>query len=55
MTTAPAYVRTGRLDILSANRLGYALYSEVFADQTLPANLARFLFLSPRATDFYVD
>jgi transcriptional regulator with XRE-family HTH domain len=27
MTGAPAYVRTGRLDILGANRLAHALYS----------------------------
>src|SRR5256885_16945407 len=27
MTGAPAYVRNGRMDILAANELGYALYS----------------------------
>jgi transcriptional regulator with XRE-family HTH domain len=32
MTSAPAYVRNGRRDILAANRLGYALYSEMFVD-----------------------
>ena len=30
---APAPLRNGRLDILAANRLGYALYSEVFTDR----------------------
>jgi len=55
MTGAPAYVRTGRLDVLAANQLGRAVYSEVLAGQTLPVNLARFLFRNPRATDFYVD
>jgi hypothetical protein len=30
MTTVPALVGNGRGDILSANRLGYALFSEVF-------------------------
>jgi transcriptional regulator with XRE-family HTH domain len=55
MTGTPAYVRNGRLDILSANRLGYALYSEVFDDPVLPANSARFIFLNPRATEFFVD
>ncbi len=55
MTGAPAYVRTGRLDVLGANRLGSALYSPVLDGQTLPVNLARFLFLDPRASDFYVD
>ena len=30
MTGTAAFVRTGRLDILAANQLGYALYSPVF-------------------------
>jgi MmyB-like transcription regulator ligand binding domain/Helix-turn-helix domain len=55
MTGVPAYVRTGRLDILAVNRLGHALYAPVLADQPLPVNLARFLFLEPNAGDFYVD
>ncbi len=53
--TAPVYLRNGRLDILAANQLGYALYSEVFRDPVRPANTARFIFLDPRATDFFVD
>jgi transcriptional regulator with XRE-family HTH domain len=53
MTDVPAYVRNGRLDILAANRLGYALYSPVFDVPARPANTARFIFLSPRATDFF--
>jgi hypothetical protein len=55
MTGVPAYVRTGRLDILAANQLGHALYAPVLAGQRLPVNLARFLFLDPGAGDFYVD
>jgi transcriptional regulator with XRE-family HTH domain len=47
MTAVPAYVRTGRLDILGVNRLGQALYAPVLAGQQLPVNLARFLFLDP--------
>ncbi len=38
MTSAPAYVRNGRLDILAANRLGHALYSPLFASPARPAN-----------------
>jgi MmyB-like transcription regulator ligand binding domain len=30
MLTVPAYVRNGRLDILAANQLGKAVYSQVF-------------------------
>ena len=55
MTGAPAFVRNGRLDILAANQLGYALYSEMYVDQVRPANHARFIFLDPRATTFYID
>ncbi|MGC9670008.1 helix-turn-helix transcriptional regulator [Planosporangium sp. 12N6] len=55
MTTAPAYVRNGRLDVLAANRLGYALFEPLFAYPTRPANQARFIFLDPHATEFYPD
>jgi transcriptional regulator with XRE-family HTH domain len=53
--TAPALVQNGRLDILAANSLGRALYSEIYADPMRPVNHARFVFLSPRAPDFYRD
>jgi len=55
MTAAPAWVRNGRADFLAANRLGYALYAPVFDDPVRPANTARFAFLDPRATEFYLD
>jgi hypothetical protein len=55
ITTAAAFVRNGRLDILGANRLGYALYSEAFADPQRPVNLARFVFLDQRSRRFYAD
>ncbi|HZD00773.1 MAG TPA: helix-turn-helix transcriptional regulator [Actinomycetes bacterium] len=55
MTMAPAYVRNGRLDILAANQLGYAVFSPIFAQPGRPANIARFIFLDPVASDFYVD
>ena len=47
MAGVPAYVRNGRRDILAANRLGYALYSEMYLDPARPVNVARFVFLSP--------
>ncbi len=55
ITGAPALVQNGRLDILAANQLGRALYSELFRDPTRPANHARFTFLNPRAHDLYAD
>jgi transcriptional regulator with XRE-family HTH domain len=55
MRDVPADVRNGRRDILAANRLGYALYSEMYVDPVRPANVARFTFLSPRARAFFPD
>ena len=55
-SVSPAYVRNGRLDILSANRLGAAVYSQVIEDpEAGPPNMARFIFLSPKATEFFGD
>jgi transcriptional regulator with XRE-family HTH domain len=55
VTAAPAFVRNGRMDLLAANRLGRAFYSQHFDSPHRPANSARFIFLDPRATAFYVD
>ena len=55
ITGAPALVQNGRLDVLAANQLGRALYSELFRDPTRPSNHARFTFLEPRAHDLYAD
>jgi len=53
--TAPAYVRNGRLDLLGANTLGYALYAPVFEDTIGIPNMSRFIFLNPRASEFFHD
>jgi hypothetical protein len=55
MSAVPAYLRNGRGDILAANRLGYALFSELFGDSRRPVNTARFVFLDPRAPAFFPD
>jgi transcriptional regulator with XRE-family HTH domain len=54
MTGAAAHIGTQRLDILGANSLGRALYREMFDRQERP-NAARFVFLDPRAREFYLD
>jgi len=51
----PACVTNGRLDVLYANDLAQALFSDVFRDLVRPPNLARFVFLDPRARTFYRD
>jgi hypothetical protein len=55
MSGTPAFVLNGRLDILTANQLGYALYSPMYADPVRPPNNARFIFLDPHATEFFRD
>ena len=55
ITAAPAFVRNGRMDLLAANRLGLAFYSQHFDSPHGPPNSARFVFLDPRAPDFYAD
>jgi transcriptional regulator with XRE-family HTH domain len=55
MHGTPAFVLTGRLDILTANALGLALFSPIYADPQRPPNNARFIFLDPSATEFFRD
>jgi transcriptional regulator with XRE-family HTH domain len=55
MTGTAAFLRNGRLDVLAANQLGYALYAPAFGDPARPVNLARFVFLDPKSTEFYGD
>jgi transcriptional regulator with XRE-family HTH domain len=55
MTNVAAHVGNETLDILAANDLGYALYSELFAGRVPPVNAPRFIFLDPRARDFYLE
>ena len=54
-TGAAALVGNERLDVLGANALGRAVFSELFVAPARPANFARFVFLEPRARDFYLD
>ncbi|MDX2530020.1 helix-turn-helix transcriptional regulator [Streptomyces europaeiscabiei] len=49
----PAYVRNNRMDLLAANPLARALFSEVF--EVDPVNTCRFVFLDPRATRLFPD
>ena len=55
MAGVAAFLRNGRLDVLAANQLGYALYSPVFSKGGRRVNLARYVFLDPGARDFYAD
>jgi transcriptional regulator with XRE-family HTH domain len=55
MTSAAAFVRNGRLDILALNPLGRAFYTPVLEGPDQPPNLARYCFLAPSAEAFYPD
>jgi transcriptional regulator with XRE-family HTH domain len=53
--TAPAILVNNRQDLLAANHLGRAMYSDVYADPTSPPNFGRFTFLDSAARRFYPD
>jgi len=55
MSTVPVFIQNGRLDAVATNRLGHALFSVMFEDARPPVNAARFVFLDPKAQDFYRD
>lgn len=55
MDNVPAFVQNGRLDIVATNRLGQAVFSEMYVQPQRPANFGRFVFLDDRAGTFYRD
>jgi Helix-turn-helix. len=55
ITAAPAIIGNTQMDLVAANALGHALYSEMYRDQARPANHTRFIFLDPRARRFYPE
>lgn len=55
MSTVPVFVQNGRLDAVATNRLGRALFSEMFDGSEQPVNAARFVFLNAKAQSFYQD
>ena len=55
ITGAAAFVSNDRLDLLAANQLGRALYSELYDRPARPINTARFVFLDPRAEVSYPE
>ncbi len=55
ITGSVAIAENGRLDALATNQLGRAFYSHLFDGSGRPVNFARFVFLDPRAKEFYAD
>ncbi len=55
VTGAPVWVRDRRMNVITANPLGRALYRPVLDDADGRGNTARFMFLSPAARNFFPD
>lgn len=55
MTGSAAIAENGRLDALATNQLGRSFHSHLFEGSGRPVNFARFVFLDPRATEFFAD
>jgi transcriptional regulator with XRE-family HTH domain len=55
VTAGPAFVVNGRLDVLAANQLARAFFSDLCGGGTQPPNLARYQFLDAAARRFYPD
>ena len=58
MTDVPVLVNSGNGDVVAANALGRALFAPLLASPTTGAgrpNHARFIFLDPRSSDFWIE
>ncbi|MFE9454002.1 helix-turn-helix transcriptional regulator [Streptomyces sp. NPDC006739] len=55
ITAGPAFVTNGRLDVLAANQLARAFFTDLYDRGMESANMARYQFLDPAARDFYPD
>ncbi|MGV9292650.1 helix-turn-helix domain-containing protein [Amycolatopsis sp. NPDC003676] len=51
----PMLVQNGRLDLVAANDLGRALYSDVYDRAPGTPNLARYVFFDDRSAEFFPD
>jgi transcriptional regulator with XRE-family HTH domain len=55
MSQVPAMIQGRRMDILAANQLGEALYLGFGTEPSRPRNMARFVFLDPRAPELFLN
>lgn len=55
VTAGPAFIGNSQMDLLATNHLARALYSDMFADPTMPPNFARYAFLDSASHRFYPD
>ena len=55
VTSGPAFVRNGRMDLIAVNALARAFYKDAYDMPGEPPNLARFTFLDERGRDFHPE
>jgi hypothetical protein len=53
MSTVPAFIANGRLDLVATNALARAMYADVLDTPRRPPNFAVYCFLDPRSHAFY--
>ncbi|MBE3000443.1 helix-turn-helix domain-containing protein [Nocardiopsis sp. HNM0947] len=53
--STPAIAHNARQDLVAANPMGRALYAPHFDTDHCAPNMARFIFLDPRAREYFVD
>jgi transcriptional regulator with XRE-family HTH domain len=51
----PIWIRSRTMTVVSYNPLGEAVLAPVLAAPKMDSNLAKFMFLHPRAADYYID
>lgn len=55
ISEVPAYVRNETLDILATNALANKFFEPMHDADGRPMNIARFMFLNPKAREFFVE
>lgn len=55
LDNVPAIIRNGRMEILASNSLGAKLYSVMRAHGGVPINIARYFFIDPEASKFFLE
>jgi len=56
VTAGPAFVNSGRLDLLATNHLARSFFADIYSSSTTKQpNLARYQFLDPAARRFYLN
>ncbi|NHU86242.1 helix-turn-helix domain-containing protein [Kocuria sp. JC486] len=55
VTAAPAHITNRAMDMVAANALGWAMHPDLDERTGTPPNFSRYVFLDPRAHNFFAD